>query len=103
MASYHGCSLKNRNGTRRLIDYRNGKQCLFPVWSDRKEIGSSCNRPFTRFISYNGKDRVFLKNKGNAIFNYSTNQYDHLLDTPDRDDFQRFLQIKDTYLKSDQK
>ena len=103
LAPYHGCSLKNRNGTRKLIDYRNGKQCLFPVWSDGKEIGNSCNRPFTRFISHNGKDRVFFKNKGNAIFNYSTNQYDHLLDTPDRDNFQRFLQIKDTYLKSDQK
>ena len=53
--------------------------------------------------SFSGKDRVLFKNKGNSMFNYSTNQYDHLLDTPDRDNFKRFLQIKDTYLKSDQK
>ena len=33
---YHGCGLKNRNGTRKLIDYRNGKQCLFPDWSQEK-------------------------------------------------------------------
>ena len=45
----------------------------------------------------------FLKNKGNSIFNYSTNQYDHLSDMPVKDSFQRFLQIKDSYLKSDQK
>lgn len=101
---YHGCSLKNRNGTKKIIDYRNGKQYFFPLWSDEnKKINDSCHRPFTRYISFSGKDRILLKNKGNAIFNYSTNQYDHLLDTPDRDNFKRFLQIKDIYLKSDQK
>lgn len=31
---YHGCGLKNRYGTKKLRDYRNGKQCLFPLWSD---------------------------------------------------------------------
>ena len=100
---YHGYGLKNRNGTKKLIDHRNGKQCLFPVWSNGKEVGDSCYRPFTRYISFSGTDRVLFKNKGNSIFNYSTNQYDHLLDTPDRDNFKRFLQIKDTYLKSNQK
>ena len=100
---YHGCGLQNRNGTRKLIDYRNGKQCLFPVWSPGIEIPDSLHRPFTRFISHNGKDRIFFKNKGDTIFNYSTNQYGHLLDTPARDSFERFIQIKDTYLKSDKK
>ena len=58
---YHGCGLQNRNGTRKLIDYRNGKQCLFPVWSPGIEIPDSLHRPFTRFISHNGKDRIFFK------------------------------------------
>ena len=31
---YHGYGLKNRNGTKKLRDYRNGKQYLFPLWSD---------------------------------------------------------------------
>ena len=26
---YHGCGLKNRNGTKTLIDYRNGMQSFF--------------------------------------------------------------------------
>ena len=47
------------------------------------------------------KIEFFLRIK-EIIFNYTTNQYDHLLDTPDRDNFKRFLQIKDIYLKSDQ-
>ena len=28
---YHGCQLKNRNGTRRKIDYRRGLNCLAPT------------------------------------------------------------------------
>lgn len=100
---YHGCGLKNRNGTKKLIDYSIGKQCLFPVWSNGKEIRDSCYRPFTRYIYFNGKDRVLFKSKGNTIFNYTTNQHDHLQDTPDKDNFKRFLEIKDIYLKSDQK
>ena len=60
---YHGCGLKNRNGTKKLIDYSIGKQCLFPVWSNGKEIRDSCYRPFTRYIYFNGKDRVLLKAK----------------------------------------
>ena len=88
---YHGCGLKNRNGTRTLIDYRNGKQCLSPDWSSGKDIPDSLHRPFTRFMSYNGKDRICFKNKGNCIFNYNTNQFDHLSDMPVRDSFQRFL------------
>ena len=95
--------LKIETAQKKLIDYRNGKQCLFPVWSNGKEIGDSCYRPFSRYISFSGKYRVLFKNKGNAIFNYTTNQYDDLLDTPDRDNFKRFLQIKDIYLKSDEK
>ena len=54
-------------------------------------------------MSYNGKDQIFFKNKGNSIFNYNTNQFDHLSDMPVKDSFQRFLQIKDSYLKRDQK
>ena len=100
---YYGCGLKNRNSTRKLINYRNGKQYLFLSWLPGKDIADSLHRSFTRFMSYNGMDRIFFKNKGNSIFNYSTNQYDHLSDMPVRDSFQRFLQIKDTYLKSDQK
>ena len=100
---YHGCGSGNRNRTKKLIDYKNGNQCLCPVWSNRKEIDDSCNRPFTRNIAFSSKDRALFKNKGSTIFNYTTNQYDHLLDTPDRDNFKRFPQIEDIYLESEHK
>ena len=28
---YHGCWKVNRNSTYKLIDYRRGKRCLFPI------------------------------------------------------------------------
>ena len=28
---YHGCDLRNRNGTNKLIDYKRDYQCLFPT------------------------------------------------------------------------
>ena len=34
LPAFHGCGLKNRNGTKKLVDYRNGNQCLCSVWSD---------------------------------------------------------------------
>lgn len=87
-----------------MIDYRNGKQCLFPTWSDNKNTDNdSCYRPFTRYISFSGNDRVAFKNKGDTIFNYSTKQYDQMLDTPDRDNYMRLLQIKNLYLLSPKK
>ena len=105
LPTFHGCGLKNKNGTKKMIDYRNGKKCLFPTWSydDKNTDNDSCYRPFTRYISFSGKDRITFKNKGDTIFNYSTNQYDHLQDTPDRDNYKRFLQIKDLYLLSPKK
>ena len=30
VAPYHGCGLKNKNGVKKLIDYRNGEQCDSP-------------------------------------------------------------------------
>ena len=34
LSPFHGWGLKNRNGTKKLVDYRNGNQCLCGVWSD---------------------------------------------------------------------
>ena len=29
--TYHSCCRDNRNGTRKLIDYKRGERCLFPT------------------------------------------------------------------------
>ena len=39
--TYHGCNYKNRNGTRKRIDYKRGEQCMrptdIPYWRKTKE------------------------------------------------------------------
>ena len=42
---YHGCGLKNRNGTNKLIDYKRGHQCLFPT---EKHYWRSCKTLHSR-------------------------------------------------------
>ena len=42
--SYHSCSYRNRNGTRKKMQYNSGKQCVNPV-------NTSCWRPIKK-LSY---------------------------------------------------
>ena len=63
LLSFHGCELKNRNGSRKLIHYRNGKQCLCPVWSDDNSKLKGSLFPITRYMTQ-GKERYLFKNKG---------------------------------------
>ena len=86
--SHYGCGLKNKSGANKLIDYRNGERCYSPAWTSGKEdIENNCvSFPLTRYMSFYGNG-TFFKNKGLEIFNYKTNRFDHLLDTPNRENF----------------
>ena len=98
---YHGCGLKNKNGSKKSIDYRNGKQCLSPSWKQVKyrKYKYHWGIAYTRYMSFNNeKVRTFFKSKGNSIFNYRTNQFDHLSITPIGDQYHRFVEFKDCYL-----
>ena len=48
---FHGCGLKNRNGTKKLVDYRNCNQCLCGVWSDENSKIRYATFPMTRYMS----------------------------------------------------
>ena len=43
--------------------------------------------------------KLFVKSKGDYLYNYRTNHYDHLSITPIRDSYHRFLEFKNVYLK----
>ena len=56
--SYHGCGLRNKNGTNKEIDYKRGYQCLFPTekryWKPYKTINKKNlikNVKLTRYMS----------------------------------------------------
>ena len=49
LPAFHGCGLKNRNGTKKLVDYGNGNQCICGVWSDENSKIEYGNFPMTRY------------------------------------------------------
>ena len=98
---FHGCGLKNRNGTKKLLDYRNGKQCLCRVWSDENSKIEYGTYTMTRYMTQ-GRFRYLCKNKENCLWNYKTKEYVHMLDTPVRDNFNYFLELKKQHLNSEE-
>ena len=56
---YHGCHHANRNGTRKLIDYGRGEQCLLPTnkWCWKKDVKDKYTirkAYFTRYMTTYG-------------------------------------------------
>ena len=46
---YHGCGFINRNGTRKLIDYKTEEKCLLPTndcWWRKAKIKHLIDRPY---------------------------------------------------------
>ena len=97
---FHRCGLKNRNGTKKLVDYRNGNQCLCGVWSDENSKVEYGTYPMTRYMTQ-GRFRYLYKNRGNCIWNYKTKKYVNLLDTLASDNFNYFLELKKQHLNSE--
>ena len=78
---YHGCGLKNRNGTNKLIDYKRGQQCLFPTekryWKPYKTINKktySRKVKFTRYMSNLGIN-AYAKTKKRMWYDWDKKCY----------------------------
>ena len=100
LPAFHGCGLKNRNGNKKLVDYRNSNQCLCGVWSDENSKIEYSTFPMTRYMTQ-GRFRYIYKNRGNCLWNYKTKKYVHMLDTPASDNFNYFLELKKQHLNSE--
>ena len=98
--AFHGCGLKNRNGTKKLVNDSNGDQCICGVWSDENRKIDYGTYPMTRYMTQ-GRFRYIYKNKGNCLWNYKTKKYVHMLDTPAKDNFNYFLELKKQHLNSE--
>ena len=76
---YHGCNYKNKNGTRKLIDYGRGHRCITPshttTWKGNvKDKYFNYKYPRTRYL-LNSRYRNLFKNKGNYVYNYNLKVY----------------------------
>ena len=76
---FHGCGYRNKNGTKKLIDYGRGHRCITPSWrrSWKKNVKDkylSKRYPKTRY-RLNTEYRNLFKNKGNYVYNYKLKKY----------------------------
>ena len=76
---YHGCEYRNKNGTKKSIDYGRGYKCITPSWrrswkKSVKERYLSRKYPKTRY-RLNLEYRNLFKNKGNYVYNYNLKKY----------------------------
>ena len=86
---YHGCNRVNKNGTRKEIRYEQGKQCIHPTnkryWRKTKTKYKSCPYvPYFYWTRYNTRTNVtyLFKNKGNLVYNFKLEKYEHMYETP---------------------
>ena len=78
----------------------NVDQCICGVWSDENSKIDYGNYPMTRYMTQ-GRFRYIYKNKENCLWNHKTKKYVHMLDTPTKDNFNYFLELKKQHLDSE--
>ena len=102
---YHGCNKKNKNGTRKLISYDQGYQCIIPTnnlyWKKTKDKYKMQKKRvyWTRYMTWTNRRHLF-KNKGNFVYNYKLKEFEHMSKTPMCNDYY-YLQTIRKYLFRD--
>ena len=103
LAPFHGCGHKNRNRTRKIIDYAGGYQCVTPSWRIywKKDVKAKYQRKIgdfyvTRYMTPTNF-RHLLKNKGYLVFSYKLQKYEHINKTPLHHEFKSMHQFKEEY------
>ena len=83
---YHGCDKVNKNGTRKLIGYDQGYQCIKPTnnlyWKKTKDKYKIQKKRvyWTRYMTWTNRRRLF-KNKGKFVYNYQPKRFEHMSKT----------------------
>ena len=103
LPSFHSCGHRNRNGTRKLIDYSHGHQCVTPSWKDylKKDVRAKYKSKIgfcyvTRYMTQT-KFRHLFKNKGYLVYNCKLQKYEHLNKTPLHHEYKSMQQFKKEY------
>ena len=104
----HGCNATNKNGTRKLIRYEIGEQCVSPTckcyWKKPSEIKPKYKKAigafyWARYMTQTNS-RYLFKNEGNFVYNYKLKKYMQMKHTPMVYDFEDIQKFKRRYLKS---
>ena len=104
---YHGCNKKKKkkNGSRTLIDYSQGNQCISPTnnhyWKktkDKYKIVKKKRFYWTRYMTWTNRRHLF-KNKDNFVYNYKLKKLEHMSKTPTCYDYHYLQTIRKALLK----
>ena len=96
---FQGCNKVNKNGTRKLILYEIGEQCVAPTeknyWRKpkakyRTNIGFFYQARYMTQTNF----RNLFKNRGNFAYSYRLKNYEHMSKTPMKCDFKKMQDIK---------
>ena len=78
---YHGCNKKNRNGTRKIIDYKRDEICVLPtnrhLWKPYEEVKFKhlpSKMYLTRYMSNTGLNSL-AKSRGELWYDWVDNNY----------------------------
>ena len=100
---FHGCGHRNKNGTRKLIDYAHGYRCITPSWRSywKKDVEAKYQRKtgdfyVTRYMTRT-KFRDLVKNKNYLVYNFKLKKYEHINKTPLQHEFKSKQQFKKEY------
>ena len=100
---FNGCAHRNKNGTRKVIDYARGYRCVTLSWRHcwKKDVKTKYQRKIgdfyvTRYMIQT-KFSHLLKNKGYLIYNYKLQKYEHINKTPLHHEFKWMQQFKKEY------
>ena len=102
---YHGCDKVNRNGTRKLIRYEIGEQCIKPTdkpyWRKPKDkYRHSIQHKklyWTRYLTFTNQ-RFLFKNKDNLAYNYKLKKFEDMAETPMCNDWKYLQKAKEINL-----
>ena len=96
---------KNKNGSRKLIDYSQGDQCISPTnnhyWKktkDKYKIVKKKRFYWTRYMTWTNRRHLF-KNKGNFVYNYKLKKLEHMSKTPTCYDYHYLQTIRKALFK----
>ena len=103
---FHGCGLNNRNGSRKLVRYEIGEQCVFPTWKrywkkTRPKYRDKIGFCFWKRHKTQTRHRHLFKSKGNFVYNYKLKKYMHMKFTPMPYEFKDMQKFKQNLWKNE--
>ena len=91
---FHGCGYRNKNGTKKLIDYSRGYRCITPSWRRLWKINVKdkylIRKNYKTRFCLNPNYKNLFNNKGNYVYNYELKRYQSMEESKVKALFENF-------------